>query len=113
MAQRQLGVALWHYRDHTGRRRRVHYGEQFELPDNEVTRGERAGVFMPTTTIQQPPKPTAHQPKLTASKAAWVDYAETIGIDTTTADDMTKQELIAAVQTRLHTTSTDNDVADT
>lgn len=47
MATRTLGVALWEYRDHDGRRRRAYYRETFELPDPEVERGERAGVFAP------------------------------------------------------------------
>ncbi|MBX9919276.1 hypothetical protein [Mycolicibacterium frederiksbergense] len=45
MPTRTLGVALWEYRDDTGRRRRAYYRETFELPESEVERGERAQVF--------------------------------------------------------------------
>lgn len=45
MATRTLGVALWDYRDHDGRKRRAHYRETFDLPDSEVERGQHAGVF--------------------------------------------------------------------
>ncbi|MDC8982167.1 hypothetical protein PR370_06065 [Mycobacterium marinum] len=44
MATRTLGVALWNYRDHDGRRQRALYGQRFELSEDEEARGERAGV---------------------------------------------------------------------
>lgn len=106
MPTRTLGVALWNYRDDDGRRRRALYGQQFDLPEDEIARGERAGVFAPE------PEPVPERgsvsvdtpsglPRLTALKPAWVDYAETIGIDRAEAEAMTKPELIAAVQTHL------------
>jgi hypothetical protein len=59
MATRTLDVALWEYRDLEGQRRRAYYRETFDLPDSEVERGERAGVFAPaddsaTTPVAAP-----------------------------------------------------------
>ncbi|AFM16994.1 hypothetical protein Mycch_2211 [Mycolicibacterium chubuense NBB4] len=58
MPTRTLDVALWDYRDQAGRKRRAHYRETFELPDSEVERGERAGVFTNEPTASAPPLPT-------------------------------------------------------
>lgn len=54
MATRTLGVALWEYRDNSGRRRRVYYGDTFELPEPEVERGERADVFATAGAVDDP-----------------------------------------------------------
>jgi hypothetical protein len=42
---RTLDVALWEYRDDSGRKRRAYYRQTFDLSEAEVARGERAGVF--------------------------------------------------------------------
>ncbi|KZS70656.1 hypothetical protein A4G26_25440 [Mycobacterium kansasii] len=97
MATRTLGVALWNYRDHDGRRRRALYGQRFELPEDEVIRGERAGVFAPEPKPAAPSAEIPSAPKQAAPKAAWVDYAEAIGMDRAEADAMSKPDLIAAV----------------
>ncbi|RFZ03859.1 hypothetical protein DSM43518_04574 [Mycobacterium marinum] len=103
MATRTLGVALWNYRDHDGRRRRALYGQQFELPEDEEARGERAGVFAPepepsVSTDTDTPVPV---PKQTAPKPAWVDYAQAIGMDRAQAEVLSKTDLIATVKAQV------------
>lgn len=123
MPTRQLGVALWEYRDHhTGRRRRAYYGEQFGLSADEEARGERAGVFADVSKPAEVANPIGrggsvatredsagrsqpderpNPPKLVAVKSIWVDYAETLGIARTETEGMTKRDLIAAVAARI------------
>ncbi|WP_156296390.1 hypothetical protein [Mycobacterium paragordonae] len=103
MPTRTLGVALWNYRDDDGRKRRALFGQRLELPEDEMARGERAGVFAPEaeTTGVSTATDTPSAPKQAAPKAAWVDYAETIGIERADADAMSKPDLISAVMTRL------------
>lgn len=110
MPQRTLGVALWDYRDHDGRRRRAYYGQTINLTADEITRGERAHVFTTpadTDTSEPivpapatPPTDTADVaplPAIVATKPAWVNAAVAHGIDRTAAQAMTKQQLIDAL----------------
>ncbi|MDC8980502.1 hypothetical protein PR370_01925 [Mycobacterium marinum] len=100
MATRTLGVALWNYRDHDGRRRRALYGQRFELPQDEEARGERAGVFAPDPEprVSTDTDTPVSVPKQTAPKSAWVDYAQAIGMDRAQAETLSKAELIAAAK---------------
>ena len=103
MPTRTLGVALWNYRDDDGRKRRALFGQRFELPEDEVARGERAGVFAPEaeTTGVSTATDTPSAPKQAALKAAWLEYAVTIGMDRAETDAMSKADLIDAVTARL------------
>ncbi|MCV7005654.1 hypothetical protein [Mycobacterium gordonae] len=107
MPTRTLGVALWNYRDGDGRRRRALFGQRFELSEDELARGERADVFAPEPEPAAAPGPAAPTgaaplpPKQAAPKAAWVDYAEAIGIERAEAHAMSKPDLIDAVTTQL------------
>ncbi|AUV60791.1 head-tail connector protein [Mycobacterium phage Rem711] len=47
MATRTVKVATWQYRDSKGRRRRAYFGDEIELPKDEIERGDRLGVFTP------------------------------------------------------------------
>jgi hypothetical protein len=44
-----LGVALWEYRNADGRKHRAYYGQQLDVTDAELERGERANVFAAQT----------------------------------------------------------------
>lgn len=47
MATRTVKVATWQYRNAKGQRRRAYFGDEIELPKDEVERGDREGVFTP------------------------------------------------------------------
>ncbi|AHJ86292.1 hypothetical protein 32HC_14 [Mycobacterium phage 32HC] len=47
MATRTVKVATWQYRDSKGRRHRAYFGDEIELPKDEIERGDRLGVFTP------------------------------------------------------------------
>jgi hypothetical protein len=49
MATKQIRVALWEYTNAEGKRRKAFFGDIVDLPDDEVERGEKAGVFGPAT----------------------------------------------------------------
>ena len=100
MTTRTVAVALWRYRDGTGKRRRAHHGQTVDLDDvqpSDRERAERLEVFEPESQAGA----TGGQPKQAAVKAEWVDYAESLGIDRAQADAMTKPDLITAVQAHL------------
>lgn len=47
MAKRVVKVAIWEYRNAKGHRRRAYFGQTIELPEDELKRGDREGVFTP------------------------------------------------------------------
>lgn len=99
MPTRTLDVALWTYRDHDGRKRRAHYRDTIELPDSEVQRGERAGVFAPVEGVVQKATPTDAIPATTSAKPALVDWlAEHRGADRAAIEGLTKPKLWALIE---------------
>ena len=52
MAKRVVKAALWEYRDRKGRRRRAFFGDEVNLTESEIERGDRENVFTPA-----PPRP--------------------------------------------------------
>jgi hypothetical protein len=61
-----LGVALWEYRNADGRKHRAYYGQQLDVTDAELERGERANVFAAQTeegvSTKRTPPMTARTP---------------------------------------------------
>lgn len=111
MPTRTLGVALWEYRDQDGRRRRAYYRDTFDLPDSEVERGERAGVFALTEVSRfvglseegEPSFESIDWPKPSDSKAVWLAFGTEFGFDETSAEGTTKPTLIAAIKEHVTT----------
>lgn len=99
MPTRTLGVALWNYRDHDGRKRRAHYRETIDLPEAEVTRGERAGVFAPIEGITQKATPSDATPAKTSTKPALIGWlVEHRGADPGAIEGLTKPKLWQLVE---------------
>lgn len=47
MAKRVVKAALWEYRDSNGKKHRVFFGDEVDLPESEIKRGDAQGVFNP------------------------------------------------------------------
>jgi hypothetical protein len=45
MAEKEIRVAVWEYHDADGKRRRAWFGQTVDLTEDEIARGEAAGVF--------------------------------------------------------------------
>ena len=100
--------ALFAYTDTEGIRRFALRGKQVELSEKDLARGELFGAFEdegagPGAEISPSPEAPslpgtdpAPRPAQVATKAAWVDYAVSRGMDRAAAEAMTKQELIDA-----------------
>lgn len=114
MTIRTLGVALWEYRDHGGRKRRAYFGDTIELTDAEEARGDHAQVFAADPGLRHPVGVTGNtdqelttsglqRPQKRAPKADWVEFAVQIGVDRARAEALPKPALISATAECLRT----------
>lgn len=55
MPTRTVKVATWQYFNAKGQRRRAYFGDEIELPKDEVERGDREGVFTPAPVPARTP----------------------------------------------------------
>lgn len=84
MVAKQIRVAVWEYENAEGKRRKGYFGDVVDMPESEVRRGEKAGVFdQPEPDEQAIPftLPTG------VAGPALVPEAEAGGLDDEPADD--------------------------
>lgn len=115
VTEKKILVATWEYLDADGLRRRAFFGDIVRLTDAEVDRAQAAGVFAAAahedpapagddgaasgdggTEAPQDPGAQAdgERPKKAASKATWVAYAVSRGMDEAEAKAMNRDDLV-------------------
>lgn len=118
VTEKKVLVATWEYLDADGKRRRAFFGDAVKLTDAEVERAEAAGVFAAADAVADesqadpavavdaagdgggdaPQDPAAEagaeRPKKAASKATWVAYAVSRGMDEAEAKAMNRDDLV-------------------
>lgn len=116
VTEKKVLVATWEYLDADGLRRRAFFGDIVRLTDAEVDRAQAAGVFAAAVAhedrapagddgaasgeggTEAPQDPGAQaggeRPKKAASKATWVAYAVSRGMDEAEAKAMNRDDLV-------------------
>lgn len=115
VTEKKVLVATWEYLDADGLRRRAFFGDIVRLTDAEVDRAQAAGVFAAAARedrapagddgaasgeggTEAPQDPGAQaggeRPKKAASKATWVAYAVSRGMDEAEAKAMNRDDLV-------------------
>ncbi|SIJ52384.1 Uncharacterised protein [Mycobacteroides abscessus subsp. bolletii] len=116
VTEKKILVATWEYLDADGLRRRAFFGDIVRLTDAEVDRAQAAGVFAAAVAhegpapagddgaasgeggTEAPQDPGAQaggeRPKKAASKATWVAYAVSRGMDEAEAKAMNRDDLV-------------------
>lgn len=116
VTEKKILVATWEYLDADGLRRRAFFGDIVRLTDAEVDRAQAAGVFAAAAAHEDPapagddgaasgeggteaPQDPGAQaggerPKKAASKATWVAYAVSRGMDEAEAKAMNRDDLV-------------------
>lgn len=118
VTEKKVLVATWEYLDADGLRRRAFFGDIVRLTDAEVDRAQAAGVFATaaaaahedrapagdggaasgeggTEALQDPgAQAGGERPKKAASKATWVAYAVSRGMDEAEAKAMNRDDLV-------------------
>ncbi|MCV7230672.1 hypothetical protein [Mycolicibacterium komossense] len=57
MAKRVIRNAIWRYKDTNGKFRIGYFGNEVDLPDDEIERGDKLGVFTAPTPTTRTPDP--------------------------------------------------------
>lgn len=117
VTEKKVLVATWEYLDADGKRRRAFFGDIVRLTDAEVDRAQAAGVFAAAAAAHEDPAPVGddgaasgeggtealqdpgaqaggERPKKAASKATWVAYAVSRGMDEAEAKAMNRDDLV-------------------
>ncbi|SLJ42928.1 Uncharacterised protein [Mycobacteroides abscessus subsp. abscessus] len=117
VTEKKILVATWEYLDADGKRRRAFFGDIVRLTDAEVDRAQAAGVFAAAAAAHEDPAPAGddgaasgdggteapqdpgaqaggERPKKAASKATWVAYAVSRGMDEAEAKAMNRDDLV-------------------
>lgn len=117
VTEKKVLVATWEYLDADGLRRRAFFGDIVRLTDAEVDRAQAAGVFAAAAAAHEDRAPAGdggaasgeggtealqdpgaqaggERPKKAASKATWVAYAVSRGMDEAEAKAMNRDDLV-------------------